>query len=229
MTSDEVYEDYVSSMTESQLKEYIHTVGKAANQRLRELEKQGLQNSSAAYRYMKRISRDGDYATSKTGKGQMKFNLRVRGRSFAELRHMVQTIDDFMEAKSSTTAGVRDIYNTAAKTFSEGKGDSGVIYGTKEDYANFTEALSYSKLFRAFLNMYGSDIAIEVSKKISALGLENADLVKALEEAGFKEKYGDGETPPDYSDIERAINEYAEHKKKIESDSGGLFANNPLE
>lgn len=229
MTIDDNYEAYVSGMTEKQLKEYIHTVGKAANQRLRELEKQGLQNSSAAYRYMKKLSRDGDYATSKTQKGEMKFNLRVRGRSFAELRHMVQTIDDFMQAKSSTTAGVRDIYKTAAKTFSEGKGDSGVIFGTKEDYANFTEALSYSSLFRAFLNMYGSDIAIEVSKKISDLGLENADLVKALEDAGFREKYEGGETPPDYSDIERAIEEYAANKKELDNSGAGLYSTNPLE
>lgn len=223
MVVEETFTSVINSMTEGQLKEYIHTVGKAANQRLRELEKQGLQNSSAAYRYIQKIHKMDDYATSTTGAGQIKFNLRVRGRSFDELRHMVATIDDFMEAKSSTTGGVKDIYRQAAETFEEhyeGK-------FTKEDYSKFTEAMSYT-LFRNFERIYGSQLAIEyVEHAQGKLGLTWGEMEEAIRSTGFSETTEEGKAPSYYAQI-AAADAFASNKKTLTpedniSNEGGIL------
>ena len=226
MVVEETFSTVINSMTEGQLKEYIHTVGKAANQRLRELEKQGLQNSSAAYRYIQKIHKMEDYATSTTGAGQIKFNLRVRGRSFDELRHMVATIDDFMEAKSSTTGGVKDIYRQAAETFE--KHYKGKF--TKEDYSDFTEAMSYS-LFRNFEKIYGSQLAIQyVEHAQGKLGLTWEEMESAIRSTGFTETTKEDKAPSYDAQI-TAANVFAANKKtmtpedQVKNESGILDAN----
>ena len=224
MVIEETFSSIINSMTEGQLKEYIHTVGKAANQRLRELEKQGLQNSSAAYRYIQKIHKMEDYATSTTGAGQIKFNLRVRGRSFDELRHMVATIDDFMDAKSSTTGGVKDIYRQAADTFEENYGEE----FTRETYAQFTEAMSYT-LFRNFEKIYGSQLAISfVDYAQNELGLSMQEIEEAIRSTGFNENTKHGEEPSYHSQT-TALNQFAQNKKKVTNDGESMFKNKPLE
>lgn len=219
MTATENYSSYVSEMTEGQLKEYIHTVGKAANQRLRELEKRGLQTSSAAYRYIEKLGFDKDYATSKTGAGQLKFNLRVRGRNFAELRHMVATIENFMEAKSSTTAGVKDIYKQMADTYAENHENK--EFGDRESYKNFTEAMSYT-IFRHFELMYGSQIAIKIANRAESGNLTEKEIEDALRKAGFTEGTTRDDRPT-LQAIESAIDEFIANKKAVANDGKGLF------
>ena len=219
MKVNESYNDYISSMTESQIKEYIHTVGKAANQRLRELEKRGMENASAAYRYIKKLARDaektGDYTMSKTGAGQMKFNLRVRGRSLDELRHIAATIENFMEAKSSTTAGVKDIYKEAYKTFEKKYGKEGI------NFNEFAEAMSMT-LFRHFEEIYGSAVAIKIYSQAHAGGLSDADIEEALRAAGFTESTTEDNAPAVIT-IENKIDEFIANRKDFENNDNGLF------
>lgn len=222
MIVEETFSSVINSMTEGQLKEYIHTVGKAANQRLREMEKQGLQNSSAAYRFVKKQAGGEDYAFSKTGAGQIKFNLRVRGRSFDELRHMVATIDDFMEAKSSTIGGIRDIYRQAADTFEEHfDGDF-----TKEDYVKFTETMSYT-LFRNFEKIYGSQLAIEYSRKAESMGLSWGEIEEAIRSTGFSEATKEGEEPS-YMAQENALATFAANRKDLMNNGGSFIASDTI-
>lgn len=218
MIVEETFSSAINSMSLRQLKDYIHTVGKAANQRLREMENQGLQNSSAAYRYVKKQAAGEDYAFSHTGAGQIKFNLRVRGRSFDELRHMVATIDDFMEAKSSTIGGIHDIYRQATDTFRENYGED----FTKEDYANFTETMSYT-LFRNFEKIYGSQLAIEYVNKAEALGLTWEEIEAAIRSTGFTETTKKGQEPS-YMAQENALTEFAKNKKEMKNDGKSFVA-----
>ena len=221
MTASENYGSYVNEMTEGQLKAYIHTVGKAANQRLRELEKQGLQKTSAAYRYIEKLGFDKDYATSKTGAGQLKFNLRVRGRNFSELRHMVATIDKFMEARSSTVGGIKAIYKDAYDTYA--KNHEGKEWGDRESFANFAEAMSMT-LFRHFENIYGSTIAIEYANRAEAGGLSGDEVEKALRDAGFNEATT-RETAPELMTIFGKLDEYIANKKAVKPDERKFTAN----
>ena len=214
MKVEDAYDAYISGMTEKQIKSYIAQVGKAANQRLRELEKQGLQNSSAAYRYVKKISHDGDAATSKTGAGQIKFDLRVRGKSLNDLRHVAAKIDAFMEAKSSTTGGVKSIYSESYKTFEKN-------YGDKLDFAQFSEAMSYT-LLRHFEAIYGSQIAIKIITKAYKEGLTDQDITEALMQAGFTEA-STRENAPALMTVENALQTFANNKKDFDNDGSGIF------
>ena len=221
MTASENYGSYVNEMTEGQLKAYIHTVGKAANQRLRELEKQGLQKTSAAYRYIEKLGFDKDYATSKTGAGQIKFNLRVRGRSFSELRHMVATIENFMEARSSTVGGIKAIYQDAYDTYA--KNHEGKEWGDRESFANFAEAMSMT-LFRHFENIYGSTVAIEYANKAEAGGLSGDEVEKALREAGFNESTT-RDNAPELLTIFGKLDEFIANKKAVKPNEREFTAN----
>ena len=224
MTAKENYSEYVNAMTEGQLKEYIHTVGKAANQRLRELEKQGLQKTSAAYRYIEKLGFDKDYATGKTGAGQIKFNLRVRGRSFSELRHMVATIEGFMQGKSSTVTGIKDIYKSAYDTYA--KNHEGQDYGDRESFKNFAEAMSFT-LFRHFEEIYGSTVAIYIVNKAQAGGISDKELEDALRAAGFTEATTK-EDAPALLEIESQIDEYIANKKEVKANDRDFDENDFL-
>lgn len=233
MKEEETYSNYVSSMTERQLKEYVKTVGKAANQRLRELESQGLTSSSAAYRYVQKLAFDEERAKEnaeiptpttmgRTAAGEIKFNLRVRGKTLGELRHEVATIEGFMKARSSTVTGVKAIYKDAADTFQETHGNE----YTREDYANFAEALSYT-LFRNFERIYGSEVALEVSTKANEGGLSNEEVEEALRQAGFTEDTTEDDAPA-IVEIMRKIDEFIANKKDVEADENGLDTGNIL-
>ena len=217
MKTEETFTNYISEMSERQIKEYIHTVGKAANQRLRELEKREMETASAAYRYIKSIARDEDYATSTTGKGELKFNLRVRGRSLDELRHMAATIDKFMEAKSSTTAGVKDIYKQARETFEKKYAGNGYSF----TFNQFAEAMSMT-IFRKFEALYGSGIALKIYNRAKTNGLSDYEIEKALEEAGLTEST-DFKNKPTLSAIETKIDQFIVNKKDIGNNDNGLF------
>ena len=233
MKEEETYSNYVSSMTEKQLKEYIKTVGKAANQRLRELESQGLTSSSAAYRYIQKITFDEEKAKKgaevptastmgRTAAGEIKFNLRVRGKTMGELRHEVATIEGFMNARSSTVTGVKAIYKDAADTFERTHGKE----YTKGDYARFAEALSYT-LFRTFERIYGSEIALEVSQKADQGGLSIDEIEEALREAGFTEDTTEDNAPA-VNEVMQKIDEFIANKKDVEADEEGLYTGNIL-
>ena len=208
------YGEYVNTMTEKQLKAYLRQVGKAANQRLRELENQGLQKSSAAYRFIEKISRDGDKAMGKTGAGQIKFDLRVTGKSLNELRHTAARIEAFMGAKSSTTGGVKVIYKEAYKTFEKN-------YGDKMDFATFSEAMSYT-LLRHFEAIYGSQIAIRIINAAQRDGLTNEDIAEALLQAGFTESTKQ-ENAPSLMTIENNLAAFSVNRKDLKNDGRGLF------
>lgn len=224
MTTQDNYSEYVNSMTEGQLKTYIHTVGKAANQRLRELEKQGLQKTSAAYRYIEKLGFDKDYAMGKTGAGQVKFNLRVRGRSFSELRHMVATIEGFMQGKSSTVTGIKDIYKTAYDTYA--KNHEGKDYGDRESFKNFAEAMSFT-LFRHFEEIYGSTVAIEYANKAQAGGLNDEEVEKALRAAKFTEATTK-ENAPMLLEVFGKLDEFIANKKEVKANDRDFDENDFL-
>lgn len=223
MIIEETFSSYINSMSEGQLKDYLRSVGKAANQRLRELEKQGLENSSAAYRYVRKQAASDDSAYGETKAGQIKFDLTTRGRTFSDLRHAVAEIEDFMKARSSTTGGVHAIYEQMEQTYEKNHGEL-----SGEDYRTFTQALS-NTVFRNFEKIFGSEIAIEISNR--AKGLSDEELEAALNEAGFYEST-DHDSAPALAKIEAAIDTYKANKKEIARN--GKYENplsnaNPLE
>lgn len=204
----------IASLDERHIKEYIHQVGKAANQRLRQLEKSGLEKASPSYRFIERLSRDKDYATAKTGAGEVKFNLRVRGRTMAELRHMANAIEKFMNAPTSTVTGVKASFEEAEKTFRKNHPDVNI------DYKEFGKSFSYGVLAN-FARIYGSDELVKLQSK-TADKMTQEEVIFVLESVGFREDTRPGEGPA-LSTIYGAIDAFMDARKDLNNDGSGLF------
>lgn len=129
---------------------------KRANQRLRELEKQGMENSPA-YQAAERLALIGDKAMSVTGKGQIKFNTNIRSLNYNQRRHLEAEVKRFLEAESSTTKGYKKIaerakeaYEKAARKEAKGEPQGGKNYNEWMDI--WKEAIT-----KQYVLLYGSE------------------------------------------------------------------------
>lgn len=171
-----------------ELQSNIRTLGKTANQRLRQLEgktrtnKTDLSQASHGYQYLKQLEFDGKPFIGKTGKGEIKFITAVgRGNNSPftvnQLREELTTIKNFLESKTSTVTGVK---NVSLKAYEKAK-KQGFI-GSETEYKDF--AIEWKDtLMQNFKDMYGST-------ELNDLRLENQELnfttfKKLVRKAGF--------------------------------------------
>ena len=124
---------------------------KRANQRLRELEKQGMENSPA-YRAIERLAYNEDVAIGKTTKGQIKFKTNIRKMSYDERRHLEAQVKRFLEAETSTTKGVKEVKKRAEDAYNEKFGG---------DYSDWL-LLWGTAIAHQYKMMYGSDFTAQV-------------------------------------------------------------------
>ena len=118
----------------SEMSQLASKLAKTANQRLRSLEKAGLQNASNAYRYIEKLHFDKDNATATDSKGRMKFNTNYRGLTYQQIQHNIGEITRFLEAQTSTVSGVNTKYRKGFETYRE-------RYGADISYAEFTDLM----------------------------------------------------------------------------------------
>ena len=212
------YDNILSTMTRKELALYVQSKGKRANQRLREVEKSGLQKSSAAYRYIERQVFDADSAYTHTGRGEIKFNVNTRGLSLGELRHRAAEISGFLESKTSTVTGIKKIIDKAEKTWEKKHPSSDI------SYKDFGEALTYT-LFREFEKAYGSGEAVKIKERAGDLDDEALEI--ALKNAGFVEGagYGADNPPPALKTIYGEIDRMKEFMQNLGGahDIDGIF------
>lgn len=152
---------------------------KRANQRLRELEKQGLINSPA-YKAAERLAVIGDKAmstgthTDKAGNKTkvIKFNTNVRSLNYNERRHLEAEVSRFLSAESSTSKGARAIVERARKAYNEkAKKEFGRDIGADE-WMNIWSA----GILTDYKKMYGSDetFSLVIELKASPLDMDGA-------------------------------------------------------
>lgn len=195
---------------------------KRANQRLRELEKQRLQNSPA-YHAVERLALKGDPAI-KTGthtenKGKpnetktsvLKFNTNVRSLTQQQREHLRQEVHRFLGAKTSTKSGIKEVQKTMLANY---KSKHGNLLGDVDD-AELAEFLTIwdTSIAKQFKALYGSDFTNQVIDVLYAdqvdkddaeqfltdhFGEYAADIQDTMEHE-FMEA-GDG-TPWDWNDI----------------------------
>lgn len=144
---------------------------KRANQRLRELEKQGLINSPA-YKAAERLAVIGDKAMSTTAKGEIKFNTNIRKLTYNERRHLQAEVERFLSAESSKSKGARAIVERARKAYNEkAQKEFGRDIGADE-WLNIWEA----GIVKQYKLLYGSDetFTLVIELKASPLDMEGA-------------------------------------------------------
>lgn len=203
------FSSYINGMNAAQLKDYIKTVGKAANERLRALERSGLQNSSASYRFIKAQSRDADSAMGYTKKGQMKFNVATRAVDVNELRHRAAMIEKFMNAKSSTVTGTKAIYKQAYDTFEKNHPDA------KITFKEFAEGMSYG-LIKHFGEIYGSEMLVELHEK--STGMTSEEVEECLLAGGFTMDTTQENAPYVYA-LFAKIEDFQANKRSMNNDT----------
>ena len=148
---------------------------KRANQRLRELEKQGMQNSPA-YRAIERLRLAGEPAIATTGKGQMKFSTNLRKMSAEERQHLREEVKKFLEAETSTTKGTKAVAKRAQAAYKKHAG-----LPEDEDISGWLNLWS-TAVVKQFKAIYGSDATEMVITKIIQSDLSYDEAVKFLED-----------------------------------------------
>ena len=149
-----------------------------ANQRLRNLEKSGLSNSSNAYRYIERLAYDDDDKDiiSFTSTGKIKFRTDTKNMSEKELKQQISYLDNFLSAKTSTVGGVERKYKKAYKTFSENENNMKLSFDEFIDEYDYEELVKYQKIYgSSAMQELVSEYSIETSRKISEKVLEKID------------------------------------------------------
>ena len=133
--------------------EDIEKLVKKANQRLRELEKQGLANSSEAYQYIMNKANKNLAGKTKvkmfatTSKGQIKFrtDLATLKKAKNTYKAMIKAVEGFLEAKTSTRTGISE--------------------KNKQTYESFKNTTGFSGSFAEFDDLWKNSEFVELTKR----------------------------------------------------------------
>lgn len=175
-------------MSQRELTDYIHKMGKVANTRLRELEKTKhgtIYKSSAAYRYVEkqaRIEREQGqtfvYGVAKDG--SFKFNTSTRNVDTRSLQERATQISRFLSARSSTVTGTKAIYEQSYKTYKENNPDY------DGSFSEWSEGFSYA-ILNNFREQYGSKEYNKLMLKARKYNMSYDEIANMLYDVGFRE------------------------------------------
>lgn len=156
-----------------ELRKIVSSYAKTANKRLRNLEGQGLQDASAAYRHIRSFAYDHREFMGTTKNNEFKFRTDVNKMDKDTLRREAMELDTFLfRSKTSTVRGVRSMYSkifkslkdsvllsaSTLKTGSE-KTQRVADYFSKMSLTEFAEFWQNQNVKLA-MDMYGSDFVV---------------------------------------------------------------------
>lgn len=186
--------DVVAKYTKQQLADIVHEYAVTFNKRLARIEKAGLTESSAAYRYIEKASYSGfDFVTSKN-----RFRT-TKNQTYEDLVEELYQLHQFGRSKSSTVSGIREInYNKVSKAYEALEKDEhrglkekmeNWINKEKEAGKTFKEAedelaaFFNSDIISKIIKMYGSDaIDIIMDELGGRLGLSDGAILDLVDE-----------------------------------------------
>lgn len=200
-------------MSQRELTDYIHKMGKVANTRLRELEKTKhgrIYKSSSAYRYVEkqaRIEREQGqtfvYGVAKDG--SFKFNTSTRNVDVRSLQERATQISRFLSARSSTVTGTKAIYEQSYRTYKESNPDY------EGSFTEWAESFSYA-ILNNFREQYGSKEYEKLMLKARKYNMSNDEIANMLYDVGFRKDTDYYKENPDkpisLSDIYDAMESY---------------------
>ena len=200
-------------MSQRELTDYIHKMGKVANTRLRELEKTkhgSIYKSSSAYRYVEkqaRIEREQGqtfvYGVAKDG--SFKFNTSTRNVDIRSLQERATQISRFLTARSSTVTGTKAIYEQSYRTYKENNPDY------NGSFSEWAEGFSHA-ILNNFREQYGSKEYEKLMIKAKKYNMSNDEIANMLYDVGFRKDTDYYKENPDkpisLSDIYDAMESY---------------------
>ena len=172
--------------------EDVEKLVKKANQRLRELEKQGLANSSEAYQYiMNKANKNLAGKTkvkmfSTTAKGQIKFRTDLATLKKANkntYKALIKTVEGFIEAKTSTRTGISEKNKQTYESFKNTTGYTG-SFSEFDDLWKNTEFIELTKRYGV------SDVINMMDEFSEKLHMSEEDIIHEMYISGKSSKWG---------------------------------------
>ena len=148
----------------------IKQYARVANQRLRNIEKNRLEKSSNAYKYVERLAYDKLNVTyNNQARPRFLTAKEIKKLSDKELKKYEKILTKFLEAKTSTVGGIKRKYEKSYNTYNE-------RYG-KIDFDTYTEMYDSLWLIK-YQEQYGSQ---ELRNLVAEFGTEKAtEIVKEI-------------------------------------------------
>lgn len=177
--------EYSPNMLATMIKER----GARANQRLRELEKQGLTNTSNAYRWLERNAAKYEVIRH-TKRGDIRFSLKSEGLDKQKLASRLARIETFLEAKTSGKAGINKAYKKAYQSYINNPANNakGISYNQYIDMMESNTLTSFKKQFYSAFKIIMSNVGRIGSGKakqiIESMPATEIDIKKSVEDIG---------------------------------------------
>lgn len=141
-----------------------------ANQRLRNIEKNKLEKSSNAYKYVERLAYDKLNVTyNNQGRPRFLTAKEIKKLSDKELKKYEKTLTNFLDAKTSTAGGVKRKYEKSYNTYNERYGN--IDFNTYTEMYDSIWLVKYQEQYgsqelRNLVAEFGVEKAIEIAKEI---------------------------------------------------------------
>ena len=141
-------DNWITIAEQSDLRDELEKLAKRANQRLREIENQGLADSSVAYKAVERRVYDKElgyvqttYRSKKTGEIEhnIAFSRRFKGMSKKEMTELKHELVRFLEASTSTVSGYKGALERSYEGYMKGTGHANLSF---EEYKAFWKSES---------------------------------------------------------------------------------------
>lgn len=147
--------------SQSALRNIASDISRQANNRLRLLERKGLAKSSNAYRWAKNQFELENKFFSLTSTGKVKFDRDFKSMTKTDLVDYINTVENFMQSKTSTVRGAQKKYEKAYKSFEKFLENQDFKNMTFDEYMDFWE----DTIIKNYFKKYGSQETIERSQK----------------------------------------------------------------
>lgn len=179
----------------------LRSLAKRMNQRLRQLEKSGLTQSSKAYGRIELwgYNQSKEFLTT-TGKGEIKFKTSTKGRTTRQLQAQIRQMEIFANANTSTVSGIKKSYTKSYQTFKKKSGYTG-------SFTQYSQLVSEDAFSWAVRN-YGSERTLAIVREIGTTRAIELFTLARLNNWSYDEvhrrAFGDGY---DDIDIDSVVNE----------------------
>lgn len=172
--------------------EDIEKLVKKANQRLRQLEKDGLANSSEAYQYIMNTANKNLAGKTKvkqfamTSSGQIKFRTdlaTLKKQNKNSYKALIKKVEGFLEAKTSTRTGINEKNKQTYETFKNTTG----YQGSFEDFDDLWKNMEFVELTKIFGVSETCNIIDEI---MSVSDLDEKTIIHEIYISGKRDLWG---------------------------------------
>lgn len=174
------YSDYLE-----ELRNEVETKAKRANQRLRQLEKSGIDESSRAYQVTARNAYDGLPGYVTTRAGNIAFDRRLKNKTIEDLEKELKELDKFLDLHTSTVRCYKESLRKSFEGYKRSTGDKDITFSEYQQMFGDEQNRNFGYMnVRAMQKVPGATQKL-VQKEIDKAVKEQRKTKKALGVANY--------------------------------------------